>query len=172
MLPQWMLVGFTGHRQVANSEVVTRGLRAVLDRLEKSSAPLAAVSSVASGWDTLFLEEAVRRKLPFFLILPFKRARFQLDFSPTDWNRAEAVMREALDCEEIAEADTDNEAYLEAGKRTVDQTDVLLTVWNWESAVGIGGTADVVSYARSLGKPVIIINATTGEIQDERCIGL
>jgi hypothetical protein len=49
------------------------------------------------------------------------------------------------------------DAYLAAGREVADCCDVLLAVWDGESAAGKGGTGDVVAYARSQGVDVRVI---------------
>jgi hypothetical protein len=49
----------------------------------------------------------------------------------------------------------------------VSGSDVLMAVWDGQPARGKGGTAEVVEYARALGKPLILINPATLEIQRE-----
>lgn len=48
-------------------------------------------------------------------------------------------------------------AYWSAGQEIVNQADRLLAVWDGQPAAGLGGTADVVRYARAQGKLVTII---------------
>lgn len=48
-------------------------------------------------------------------------------------------------------------AFYAAGRAVVDACDALLAVWDGKPAKGLGGSADVVSYARSSGKPVQVI---------------
>lgn len=50
---------------------------------------------------------------------------------------------------------------------TVNGADVLLVVWDGLPARGKGGTADVVAYAKAMGKPVLIIDATTQAVTKE-----
>ena len=59
----------------------------------------------------------------------------------------------------ISEYGGREDAYLDCGMETVNDADVLLALWDGEAAHGKGGTGDVVGYAKSLCKPVIIINA-------------
>jgi hypothetical protein len=73
MLPEWTVVGFSGHRKLADERVVADGIRNAFERLAANQSPLATVSSAASGSDTLFVEEAARRKLPYLLILPLSK---------------------------------------------------------------------------------------------------
>ncbi|HZZ26369.1 MAG TPA: hypothetical protein VFE46_00075 [Pirellulales bacterium] len=168
MLPNWTIVGFTGHRKLSDTQVISDAIRSALDQLQNSGRLLATVSSAASGADTLFLEEVVRRKLPYFLVLPFSLARFQEDFEAAQWARVESIVNTALCIEEVHGADSPEEAYLEAGIRTVERSDVILAVWDGQPAAGIGGTAEVVEYARSLGKPLVLIDPDAGNIIEER----
>lgn len=50
------------------------------------------------------------------------------------------------------------DAYLAAGHWVVDHSDLMMLMWNGYPAVGRGGTADVASYARSLGRPFVHIH--------------
>ena len=50
---------------------------------------------------------------------------------------------------------------------TVNGADVLIAVWDGQPARGKGGTADVVDYAKSLGKPLVVIDAVTLEVRRE-----
>ena len=46
---------------------------------------------------------------------------------------------------------------MDAGKVVVDRSSVLLAVWDGQPSRGLGGTADVVAYARQRGVPVTVI---------------
>ena len=63
MPSNWTVIGFTGHRLLSDPELAADTIRSVLNRLSADCRPLAAVSSAASGADTLFLEEVARRDL-------------------------------------------------------------------------------------------------------------
>jgi hypothetical protein len=49
-------------------------------------------------------------------------------------------------------------AYYEAGKVAVDESDVVIAVWDGKPAKGLGGTGDIVQYARVRGKKVIHVD--------------
>ena len=55
---------------------------------------------------------------------------------------------------------SDEEAYMAAGRRVVDEADYIIAIWDGLPAAGLGGTGDVVAYARA-GKRVIHVNPTT-----------
>jgi hypothetical protein len=200
LLPHWTIIGFTGHRKLANPAVVTEALTNAIHRISLSRPRLAGISSAASGGDTLFAEEMVRRQCPISLILPFARERFQRDFQddPTGWNRACTLMTKAIhldvvqpltrsaadaDCTNApnppgagatgsqrsdAEKIADNAAYMDAGYRTIDRADIVIAVWDRQPSRGFGGTSDAVTYARALGKALLIIDPETGRMTEER----
>lgn len=170
MLRPWLFVGFTGHRKIDDPALITRVVREALQRLAaRTHAPLAGVSSVAAGADTIFAEAVTEQNLPWTLLLPFPVAEFRRDFAddPTGWARVEQLLPRAVRTMVEPPTDVRTDAYLEAGVRTVDECDVLLAVWNGEPAGGRGGTGEVVEYARSQAKPVWWIHSSTGEIVEE-----
>ena len=174
MLRPWLFVGFTGHRGLADPDRIAGAIEQVLQRLERAGAPLAAVSSVARGSDTLFVKAAQGRQLPWLLMLPFPQEEFRKDFSPAEWAVAETLMRQAVSThiEPPAEGNRPagaarNDAFLECGIRTVDNCEVLVAVWDGLPARGSGGTGDIVGYARSQKKPLVWIHALTGAVVEE-----
>lgn len=98
-------------------------------------------------------------------ILPLSRADFEKDFSPADWPAVETMLNTAEHVHVVAEAQSRDDAYLDCGMETVNGSDVLLAVWDGQPARGKGGTADVVAYAESIGKPLVVIDAKTLEVR-------
>jgi hypothetical protein len=68
------------------------------------------------------------------------------------------LLNSALKAEVLTRTGSDEEAYFEAGKRVVDVSDLLVAVWNGKPAGGLGGTADIVRYAKQREKRVIHLN--------------
>ncbi len=168
MLPEWTIVGFSGHRNLPAPHVAAAGIGAALNQLTASCGSLGGISSLAVGADTLFVKEMARREQPFFLVLPFSRSRFQKDFSGEDWDRLQPLLNRAASIEEIVLGESVEEPYMEAGALIVDRADVVLVVWDGAVAAGAGGTGDVVAYARAMGKPLLIVDSTTGNLVAER----
>lgn len=168
LLPTWTTVGFTGHRKLDNPQCVADAIRTVLDELEAGQGLLAAAASAASGADTLFIEEVVRRGAPMALILPATQEEFRQDFTDEAWRRVAVHFDRALRIHEVRDVDSRGEAYLEAGVLTVDEADVLLAVWDGRPAAGPGGTAEIVAYARACEKPLVVIHPLTGAVLRER----
>lgn len=162
-LPEWLMVGFSGHRDISNPEAVEAKIGEVLDRLASEHGSLATVSSAARGADTLFLEAAKKRELPTLVILPSRRKQFEEAVSPAEWSRVRPHLEHTFQVEEIT-ASSGDDAYLEVGESIVEQADVVLAVWDGEKAAGPGGTGDAVEYATTTGKPLIRINPLTLEV--------
>jgi len=51
------------------------------------------------------------------------------------------------------------EAFEKAGRHIVNHCDVLIAIWDGKKSQGIGGTKDIIEYAISKKRPVIIISA-------------
>jgi hypothetical protein len=169
--PGTVFVGFSGHRRLANATRASTWIENALNEIaSRIRGRIAAVSSVASGADTLFAELVVARGLTWLLLLPVPIDEFKDDFTgdPEDWLRVAALLPRARRIRVEPRVEPRARAYLNCGHRTVDTCDVLIAFWDGREAAGAGGTADVVGYARSRGKPVTWIHALTGEIKLER----
>jgi hypothetical protein len=167
-LPQFHVVGFSGHRQLASADGAARAIRAALELLQRQApGEWIALSSVAGGSDQLFVQQARAIGLSWHAILPLPRADFAQDFTAAEWVVVEETLATADHVRVISESGAREDAYLDCGIETVNDADVLLVVWDGQPARGKGGTADVVEYAKSIGKPVMIIDATTHEMRKE-----
>jgi hypothetical protein len=167
-LPLFHVVGFSGHRQVADADAAAKAIRTALETLRREvPGEWIGVSSVAVGSDQAFVDQVLGIGMAWHVILPLPRAEFQKDFSADEWAVVEKLLTQAEHSRVISENGEREDAYLDCGMETVNDADVLLALWDGEAARGKGGTADVVAYAKALGKPVIIIDATTFEIRRE-----
>lgn len=167
-LPEFHVVGFTGHRRLADVEASAGAIRDVLESLRREApGEWIALSSIASGGDRLFVREAHALGLSWHAILPMPRAEFARDFAPSEWPEVEATLATADHVRVIADSDDREESYLDCGIETVNEADVLIALWDGDPARGKGGTADVVQYAKSIHKPLVIVDAATHEVRRE-----
>jgi hypothetical protein len=163
-LPLFHVVGFTGHRQIEHADVVARAIGEALDFLRaQTPGEWVALASAAAGGDQLFVQQALDRGLSWHAILPLPAKDFASDFSPERWREVEALLARAEHLQISNEEGPREDAYLDCGLETVNGSDLLIAVWDGEPARGKGGTAEVVEYALSIGRPVIIIEPATGE---------
>jgi len=167
-LPRWFIVGFSGHRHLSDPGKLRELLREVFKKVGYPDRRVACVASAACGGDTIFHEEAARHSFPRFVLLPFDRDTFQKDFDTEQWTRAAALIDSAIGCDVLSGELARSEAFLDAGVLTVDRCDLLVVCWHGQAATGGGGTADVVAYAREVGKPMAIIDDVSGNLTFER----
>ena len=167
-LPQFHVVGFTGHRRVADPERVRQQIAAALDSLlDHDKVEWLAVSSAAEGSDLIFAEEVLKQGLPWEVLLPLPLIDFKQDFTEAVWPAVEKIFSRAADSRVVAQEGDREEAYLDCGIETVNACDVLIAIWDGEPARGPGGTADVVTFARELKRPLIVIDPETGQERRE-----
>ena len=170
-LPLFHVVGFTGHRHLDDSDAAAAAIGAALASLRRESpGEWIALSSIAKGSDQLFVREARAAGMSWHAILPLAKAEFAADFTPPDWAVAEKALATADHVYVINENGDREDSYLDCGIETVNGADVLIALWNGDPARGKGGTADVVQYAQSIGKPLMIIDGTTHEVRRENWI--
>ena len=168
VLPLFHVVGFSGHRNLADPVGVAGAVGTALDTLRQEAAgEWIALSSSAAGADLIFVREALARGLGWEASLPLVEDDFARDFTPDEWKEVAALLKRAEHVEVAANAGSREEAYLSGGFEIVNRCDVLLVVWDGHPARGVGGTADVVTYARAMGRPIVIINPETKLIRRE-----
>jgi len=93
------------------------------------------------------------------------KEQFREDFDEPTWNRAELVIQRAISVEMVGGGDSREERYYECGAETVQQSQILLALWDGNSSQGLGGTEEIVTFAKEQGLPVVWIHSVTGEIQ-------
>ena len=165
----YWVVGFTGHRHLRDPQAVGRALTAILESLRQEiDGDLACASSVAIGADTLFACAALSLSLPWRALLPAPPTDLRNDFADDDWRIVQQLLAQAIEVDVRAAPFAADASYLECGMDTVDQSDFMIAVWDQAPARGLGGTADIVAYTRSVNKPLILVNPETLEVQRER----
>lgn len=147
-------IGVTGHRSIPAA--VLPSVRTGIRRLLQGDEELEALSSLAAGADQLFADIALERGIPVTAVIPGMDYEAHLGDADT-----RASYRRLLDsCRtrvKLPEEATHEEAYFAAGRWIVDHVDRLVAVWDGLPARGLGGTGDVVAYARRTGVPVTVL---------------
>jgi hypothetical protein len=158
-----MRVGITGHQKLRHAsdwDWAESEMRAVLD---DCAAPLIGISSLAAGADQLFAEIVLQNGGTLEAIIPF--ADYEKTFTEQeDRDTYRSLLDSVANVELLDQGDSNEEAYLLAGKRVVDLSELVLALWDGKPAQGLGGTADVVQYARDQNKKIIHLNPTTREV--------
>lgn len=83
--------------------------------------------------------------------------RYNETFTDSDLARFRELIGGAELVETLGHPEPTEEAFLDAGHRVADVCEILVAVWDGEPARGLGGTADVVDYAKAVGLDVVII---------------
>lgn len=140
------MVGISGHQEIPAGALaaVSEGVEMVLSRL---AGPLQAATSLAAGADQLVAADIVRRGGRLRVIVPC--AGYRRTFTNRSTLEQFESLLAAAECVHTLDfPEPSEEAFWEAGKRVVDASDLLLAIWDGKPSRGLGGTADVVRYAR------------------------
>lgn len=139
---------------VATQAVVRDAILTQLRRLDADN--LEGVCSLAVGADQIFARTMLSTGGQLHVVIPCTNyaATFTTEETRTSFYEllASATSRELLPFPFPTE-----EAFMAAGRVVADRSDLLLAVWDSAPAAGLGGTADVVQYAKMHGKPVEVI---------------
>ena len=149
------ILGATGHQMIPSAarDPVVRGVRSVI---RGSDSPLRVVTSLAAGADQLVAGEVLAAGGQLDVVLPCRG--YEHAFSEgSHIRRYHELLGRAADVESLDYDEPTEEAFWAAGKRVVERCQILLAVWDGAPAQGLGGTADVVSYARQQNVAVRII---------------
>ena len=125
------MVGFSGHRQLADSAGVAAAIRTALESL-RSEAPgeWIALASAAAGADLLFVRAALDLGMGWEASLPLPLVDFERNFSPTEWVEVKTLLARTEHLEVASEPGSRDEAYLTGGFEIVNRCDVLHVVWD------------------------------------------
>src|SRR5258708_14814823 len=167
-LPLYHVVGLSGHTQVTDKTRIRNAIRRALEQiLGDWPTRWVAFSSIAYGADTLFVQEALDLNLSWNAILPMPLALFREDFDTDQWSLASHYLAKAISTQTIPESPSREDGYLDAGYEVVHHSDVIIAVWDGLPARGKGGTGDIVTYAREVEKPLVIIDSGSFGIRSE-----
>jgi hypothetical protein len=152
-------VGVTGHQEI-DVEAET-WIRDVLARILTSlPRPLIGVTSLAAGADQIFAGVVLEAKGMLEVIVPF--AGYEREFAGAAERQAYDRLSSRASTVRVLEAANSKEAsYLAAGRYVVANCELLVAVWDGEAARGLGGTADVVCFARDMGRRIFHVNPVT-----------
>ena len=152
-----MKVGITGHQNLTANE--SDWLKIELENEIKRMEIEEAYSCLAIGADQLFAKVILADNIPLIAITPC--TKYVETFSGKDVEVYQTLLRKAIN---IVQLDFDNpseKAFYEAGKTIVNKSDVVFAFWDNLPSKGLGGTADIVSFAKKLNKKIVHLNPST-----------
>jgi hypothetical protein len=150
-----MIAGLSGHQQIGNQETV-QWVEGQLSGLLVSEGVTEGCMSLAVGADQMYAALLVHHALPYTVVLPCER--YEETFSETEREAYRFYLSRARSVLRLRFIEPSEEAFYEAGKDVVRRSDILIAVWDGLAAKGLGGTADIVHFARSQSKRVLHID--------------
>jgi len=158
-----MRIGITGHQRLKNLSDWDWIKEQMDSTLREFPRPVIGVTSLAIGADQLFAKTILEHQGIIEAIIPFEG--YELKFAQgADREAYQHLLRSASRIEILTKAESDEESYRAAGIRVADISEMLMAVWDGRPAGGLGGTADIVAYARQQGKKILHFNPITHSV--------
>ncbi len=148
------ILGATGH-QVIPEEVIGAVLAGVRTTIHESEPPIRVATALAAGADQLIAEEVLQSGGRVDAVIPSKE--YESTFSARDQQEYRRLLEQADTVLELGFPEPSEEAFWAAGQTVVDRCEVLIAIWDGRPARGLGGTSDVVRYARERERDVRIV---------------
>ena len=147
-------VGITGHRDLR--DMTHRLVTAAVATELAGYRPLHGISALAEGADQIFAEQVLEARGALTAVIPSAdyAAAFATDAGEAAYRRMRALASEVI---ELPFGAASEDAYWAAGREVVRLSDVLLAVWDGGPSGGLGGTADIVAFAREHGVPTTVL---------------
>jgi hypothetical protein len=148
-------IGVTGHRVIPEELYghVRDALRAAVCGRAR---PVRALSSLAPGADQMFAEIALDCGASLTVVTPSHDYEDAFHH-PADLARYRGLRDRASDEITLDFPVVCDQAYYDAGAYIADHSDLVVAVWDGRPSRGLGGTADMVAYARKIGRTVSVI---------------
>jgi hypothetical protein len=151
------MVGMTGHQGLPTP--IARLVAAALRDILRAYVPdLVGVTMLGPGADQLFARVVLELGGSLYVVQPTMGMQYRDGFEDPNARRGyDELYARASHVEALEHTESTEQAHMEAGKVVVDRSTVLVAVWDGQPSRGLGGTADVVAYARQRGVPVEVI---------------
>lgn len=149
-----MRVGATGHQNIPPESIA--GIEVDIRKQLINDPKLVGICSLAVGADQLFASIVLSLDGQLEVIIPSEGYEKTFDDS-TSLEQYQFYLRSATTVHRLSFPEPSETAFLEAGKEVVNHSDRLIAVWDGKQAQGLGGTADIVAYARGRGLPTTVL---------------
>ncbi len=156
-------LGITGHRYLTEMDKVMAGVDRAIQRILGAfpDSNFRVLSSLAEGADRILAKRLLLiPNASLWVPLPLPEEEYLKDFE-TSKSKEEFIhlLGKAERVINLPVTDKREEGYLAAGKYVLENSDVLLAVWDGKPAQGAAGTAEIVALARERGLPLAWIHA-------------
>jgi hypothetical protein len=150
-----MRIGATGHQRRPGLDW-TWTAAALEQFLAEQSTPLVGFSSLAAGADQLFARTVLALGGSHVALIPLEG--YESCFEQSEELLSYYELLQQSEVINLAHPGPNDAAFLAAGHYIVDRCELLVAIWDGKQAAGRGGTADIVSYAREVGRRVAHLN--------------
>ena len=147
-------IGFTGHQGLdAGTEI---SVLVALEALLSQVLPVTGISSLAEGSDQIFARAVLDSGGTLEIVVPCKEYEqtFNSEIALSNYRSLLSRASRVIELDYLAPTE---EAFWAAGQRVVLECERVVAVWDGKPAVGLGGTADVVEFARKRGMQVDVV---------------
>ena len=151
------MVGMTGHAGLSplTAELVTAAL---CETLRPYVPNLVGVTMLGPGADQLFARVVLELGGTLYVVQPTTGMQYRDGFEDEAARRGyDELYGQASHLQVLEHIESTEQAHMDGGRAVVNRSEVLVAVWDGQPARGLGGTADVVAYARQRGVPVTVI---------------
>ena len=159
--------GVTGHRILAEPDKIDAGVAEALHRMEQSfpGEPLTIVSALAEGADRIVARHVLARPGSRLVVpLPLPKFDYMTDFeSEKSQQEFLSLLDQADEVVQLTPAASRDRAYEAAGEYVLNNSDVLIAIWDGQDPQGRGGTGEMVARARQRGLPIAWVHAGNRE---------
>ncbi len=151
-----MTIAVTGHRDVVVDDALRKQIDVFFHEIFQKHESVTLLSPLAEGADQLVAEMFLKHEHSVLNVpMPFAQETYLKAFSTTDKQNFLTLAKEAEHVFEVAKVC--EHPYENLGRYLVDSSDVLLALWDGMSNGKQGGTEDVVSYAKTVERKIVII---------------
>ncbi len=148
-------IGITGHRNIHEDAVgaISDKLREFFRRLKETypDSPLILISPLAEGADQLVASLALEMGMGLLAVLPMEQAEYKKDFEGESVNQTfDGLLNQSVLCKTLLDfdpVDQRNLCYANVGKWVVDNSDIVLALWDGDLNELTGGTGEIVNYS-------------------------
>lgn len=149
-----MIIAVTGHRDIVIDNVVEEKIDAFFHEMLQTYESVTLLSALAEGADQLVAEMFLKHKNRVLEVpMPFEQETYLKVLNATARQNFFTLAKESEHVFEVPKMCA--HPYENLGYYLVDNSDVLLALWDGTSNGKQGGTADVVSYAKSKNHTIV-----------------
>ena len=161
------VIGVSGYQNLGNEatqDFVAYHFRELLSSYQHQKGHPVLYSSLALGADQLFVRVALEQGIPVEAVLPC--SEYEAIFhSEEERHTYQQLLQACQRAHLLPNQRCSEDAFLAAGRWIVDHSDVMILGWNGLPPQGRGGTGDIATDARLLGRPFLHLHTVKRSVK-------